>query len=104
MERMRIGLCDKVIKIDDLAQRTETLSNPHYVVAELSSITQSEWSITSQQGLQASYQAIILIAEYSGQKIVKIGNTVYKIYRTYKRNTRQIELYLDELVGETNAS
>lgn len=68
------------------------------VIANLRSVSLTEWTDAGQLGLSAQWQATIWSGEYGGQEIVEISGKRYRIYRTYDTG-RRIELYLEEAVG-----
>ena len=68
------------------------------VIANLRSVSLTEWTDAGQLGLSAQWQATIWSGEYGGQEIVEISGKRYHIYRTYDTG-RRIELYLEEMVG-----
>lgn len=68
------------------------------VIAEMRSVSMTEWTNASQLGLQAEYQAIIWANEYDQQEYVEVNGKRYRIYRTYENGDR-VELYLERMVG-----
>ena len=96
-KRRKISLISVEHDQDEIGQIVETETAVE-VIATLQSVSQNEWTDAGQLGLAAQYQAVIWSFEYHGEEIVDIGEKRYKVYRTYDTG-RQIELYLEELVG-----
>lgn len=67
--------------------------------ALIDSITGTEFYQTGLLNIRPSCRAVIWTAEYSGQELVEIDGKRYKVYRTFKRNQDETELYLEEKVG-----
>ena len=70
---------------------------PTEVIAEINSVSQSEFSKAAQIGITSEFQISMWSGEYAGQEYVKIGNDRYHVYRTYDTGDRRIELYLEEM-------
>ncbi len=68
------------------------------VIAEMRSVSMTEWTNASQLGLQAEYEAIIWADEYNQQEFVDINGRRYHVYRTYENGDR-VELYLERVIG-----
>ena len=68
------------------------------VIADMQSVSLTEWTNASQLGLQAEYRAIIWANEYNKQEYADIEGRRYRIYRTYETGDR-VELYLERMVG-----
>ena len=84
----------------DLRQEIITEGSPVSVLAELSSISRSEFFAAGAAGYKPSLTATIYSFEYSNETIVEIGTKRYSVYRTYNRaEDDKIELYLEEKEG-----
>ena len=68
------------------------------VIADMQSVSLTEWTNASQLGSQAEYRAIIWANEYNKQEYADIEGRRYRIYRTYETGDR-VELYLERMVG-----
>ena len=92
-----IQLASTTVNNDTIGQpvQTETTTD---VIADLRSVTLTEWTNARQLGLSASYQAVVWSNEYSGQEYVYVSSKKYHVYRTYETGDK-IELYLEEMVG-----
>lgn len=102
-EQLLIYLVTETYQTDALNQQVplETLAP---VWARLESIGRSEWASAGQQGLNPQIKAVTAYVNYSGQKIVQIGEGQdaqrYGVYRTYHVfDTDEVELYLEYKVG-----
>jgi len=77
----------------------ETISNP--ICGELHSITQQEWFMAAQKGLNAEGMVKLRdMADYNKEMFLEIDNTRYSIYRTYLTDDGGIELYYRKKVGD----
>lgn len=94
----------KVVTITgELNQKIESSRTSSAVYADLSSVTRAEFFAAGSMGLKPSLVATIYSFEYNDEKIVKIGNKLYSVYRTYQRvENDKIELYLEEREGTAN--
>lgn len=70
------------------------------VIAEVSSISQSEFMDAGQIGLKPSLRFEIWTAEYSGQENVEMDGTRYSVYRTFNRIDGRTELYTERRSGD----
>ena len=70
------------------------------VIAEISSITQSEFMDAGQIGLKPDLRFEVWTAEYNGQENVEMDGTRYSVYRTYKRSDGRTELYTERRSGD----
>lgn len=98
----KLTLIKEVSGKDDIGQVTETESKTT-LIAEVSSVTQSEFMQGQQDGLSPAYVFKISIFGYSGERIVEFGGDRYSIYRTYLPDDNHIELYTELEVGSHTA-
>lgn len=77
--------------VDDIG---DTISTPikRKVLADISSIKQSEFYQAQANGLKPEFTFIIRTFEYKGENSVQHGNKMYRILRTYDRLDGNIEL------------
>lgn len=77
--------------VDDIG---DIISTPieRKVLADISSIKQSEFYQAQANGLKPEFTFIIRAFEYKGEKSVKYSNKIYRILRTYDRLDGNIEL------------
>lgn len=67
--------------------------------AQVDSVTGQEFTNAGLLNIQPSFRAVVWVAEYDGQKIVEMDGKRFGVYRTYKRNSEEIELYCQEEMG-----
>lgn len=86
-----IHLITYVNNVDDIG---DIISMPieRKVLADISSIKQSEFYQAQANGLKPEFTFIIRAFEYRGEESVKYGNKTYRILRTYDRLDGNIEL------------
>lgn len=65
----------------------------------LDSITGTEFYQSGLLGIQPSLRATVWLSEYKDQTMCEVEGKRYRIYRTYKRNLDEIELYMEERGG-----
>lgn len=88
----------KSYSTDAMGQRVPALTE-RQVLCDVRSVGQTEFFEAGRNGLQAALQVIMLSQEYQGETECRIGEKLYRIYRTYKRRTDELELYLESRVG-----
>jgi len=85
---------------DDLNQVVEKLRTSATVMAEIDSVTKSEFYEAGRLGLQPDFRATIYDFEYTDEPIVKWNGKLYSVYRTYYINgADRVELYCTERGG-----
>ena len=67
----------------------------------MSSVTASEFFEGGRNGLKPDYRMSLFFGDYHGEEMLEFNGQTYAIYRTYKRTTDTIELYV-ERKGGTN--
>lgn len=92
-----ITLVSVTTNYDEIGQPVATETSTE-VIAEMRSVSMTEWTNASQLGLSAEYEAIIWANEYDTQEFADIDGERYHIYRTYDTGYR-MELYLERMVG-----
>ena len=78
---------------------TETTSK---LIAEVRSVSQSEYMNGKQSGLTPSYVFRVSMFGYAGQKILLYKGARYSVYRTYEADDNYVELYTECELGVTN--
>lgn len=91
-------LRSKTYDTDSMGQRVPRLMERR-VFCDVRSVGQTEFFEAGRNGLQAALQVVMLGPEYQGETECRIDDKLYRIYRTYKRRTDEIELYLESRVG-----
>lgn len=93
---------------DELGQHV-----PHTVARKvycnIASVTGAEFFTAGQSGIQPQYRVTMFRFDYHHEETVNIGGSQvggdviggmnYSVYRTYLRNTDEIELYLEKKAG-----
>ena len=97
----KITLITETITTDDIGQPKATEATLD-VIAEVRSITQSEYMNARQSGITPAYSFRISVFAYGGQKVLKYDGTRYRIYRTYEADDNTIELYAEYETGVSN--
>lgn len=75
---------------------TETTRN---VFVNVRSISSQEFYEAGQSGIQPQYEFIMFAPDYDGELTVEYRGRRYHVYRTYIRNTDELELYCEERAG-----
>lgn len=95
-----IELIEVVTEKDELNQVVEKTRTTTTTIAEIGSVSQTEFFSGGRLGLTPSLKAIVYDFEYSGEPIVKWNGRLYSIYRTfYVNGSDKLELYLEERGG-----
>jgi SPP1 family predicted phage head-tail adaptor len=97
----KIALISTEYTQDDLGEWTETQTKTE-VFAMVNSVTMSEFYQAGLQGFKPDYRFSVWMTEYNDQELVEYKGKVYSVYRTYRRDDRRIELYVNEKKGEEN--
>lgn len=94
----KITLITEVINTDAIGQitTTETTSD---LIAEVRSVSRSEFMEGSQTGLAPSFVFRVSMFGYTAQKILVYKGVRYSIYRTYETDDNYVELYCEREVG-----
>lgn len=75
---------------------TETAST---VWADIQSASGTAWSEAGVLGIKADLTAYMPVVNYGGQKVADIDGVRYAVYRTYRTDADEVQLYLQEEVG-----
>lgn len=76
---------------------------PREVLAQVNSVTRSEFFEGGRNGLNPEYVFSIFFADYNEERLLEYNGKRYGIYRTYLGRTDYVELYA-ERKGGTNGS
>ena len=89
---------------DEIGQEIDLGATESEVFATKHSIGQTEFYSAAQAGLEPDFKLRVSVFDYNGEKIVKVGDVLYKIYRTFEIETSEkIELYCTRASGITLA-
>lgn len=95
-----IDLVEVITTQGSLNQTVEQTRTTATVIAQVDSVTQTEFFNGGRIGLKPSLKATIYDFEYSDEPIIKVGSKLYSVYRTFYINgTDMVELYLEEKGG-----
>lgn len=87
--------------LDSLNQPVKTPSEKT-VIAEVRSISRSEYFQGRQGGLTPDISFLVSVFDYSGEPIVEYNGKKYPVYRTYEADENYIEIYCQVEGGVTN--
>lgn len=103
-----IILIHEQYETDAMGQRVP-VQHSHEVFCNVSSVTGTEWFSGGQNGIRPEYRVTMFAPDYHGEEVVNIGGCIdncevsgginYTVYRTYYRNTDELELYLERRTG-----
>lgn len=69
------------------------------IFCKVKEISRSEFYQAKQQNLQAEYMFEIFYADYEHETLLKYDDTIYTIYRTFRRGDR-LEIYAQRRLGD----
>lgn len=98
----KLELITETISRDSIGQITTTESTAE-LIAEVRSVSQSEYMNGKQSGISPAYVFRVSLFGYSGQTIVKYNDVKYSVYRTYETDDNYVELYAEKAIGVTDA-
>jgi hypothetical protein len=91
------------IQTNDLLEQVEGDGTRSEVFGRVESVTRAEWFEGGREGMNPALVFITPAVNYSGEPEAELQGVRYRIYRTYrKRDTDEVELYLEEKVGVAN--
>ena len=86
---------------DSIGQEVEQETMSEVICGELHSVTQQEWYMAAQKGLNAEGMIKLRdLADYNKELFLEIEDVRYSIYRTYLTDDGGIELYYRKKVGD----
>ena len=87
---------------DEIGQEIDLGTTESEVFATKHSIGQAEFYSAAQAGLEPDFKLRVSVFDYNGEKIVKVDNILYKVYRTFELEAdEKIELYCTRSSGIT---
>ena len=98
-----IKLLKTVETLDALNQPTKTETSKS-AVAELRSVTRSEYFQGRQGGLVPDLSFLVSVFDYDGETAVEYNSKRYEVYRTYETDDNYVELYAQVAGGVTNGT
>lgn len=94
----KIKLISQTADQDEIGQLSPKETSKE-VIAEVVSVTRTEFMEGSQSGLSPAFAFRISAFAYSGEKTVEYLNARYEVYRVYEADQNYIELYVQFAVG-----
>lgn len=70
------------------------------IMADVSSVSLTEFMSAGQIGLKPDYRLLVWSYEYNGEPNLIMDEVRYSIYRTYKRPDGRTELYVERRSGD----
>lgn len=80
---------------DELGQEIEGDISERLIFCTEKSISRAEFNAAGQQGNKPELQLIVDSDEYDGESKVKFEGSVYFVYRSYRRDDGNTELYCE---------
>lgn len=80
-----------------ILQRTDT---ERMVFCNVSSVTQREFFEGGRNGLNPEFRFTMFFYDYADEELVKYNDVMYKVYRTYRTDNDEIELYVQRKFGD----
>lgn len=93
-----IQLLTTTYTADAIGQRVPT-ETARQVFCDVQSVTRSEWLDAGNRGFKPEYRVTMFAPDYAGEQVVVFEGVRYTIYRTYRRQDDDIELYLERRAG-----
>lgn len=95
----RITLEAPTYQQDGLNQFVQTGVTTREIFCAVENVHRAEWFAAAQAGMKAQYRVIIWADEYRGETVAILNGVRYSIYRTYRPNGEDMELYLEQKAG-----
>ena len=87
-----------VSSLDEYGQETFT-ETTRQVFCKVTSANRAEFFEARQTGLEPEYVFVTQPTNYEGERILTYEGVRYQIYRTYRRDADNLELYAQKQVG-----
>lgn len=84
---------------DGLKQFVQVGVTTREIFCSVRNVRRSEWFSAAQAGLKAQYCVTVWADEYQGETVAILNGVHYSIYRTYRPNGEDMELYLEQKAG-----
>ena len=94
----KVKLIKKTYTVDTIGQKIATETETE-VLADVLSISQSEFAASGALGFKPLLQFQLWQREYSNEDILEYEDERYQIYRTYNNPNGRTELYAQKDVG-----
>ena len=86
-------------KQDAMCQYVPDGKTTRDIFCKIQNVKRSEWAAAATRGLKAAWCITIWADEYQGETVAILDGIRYGIYRTYRPNTEEMELYLEQKAG-----
>lgn len=73
------------------------------VMAQVNSVTASEFFDGGRNGLNPEYKFTIFLFDYEGERVIEYNGLRYAVYRTYEGRNDNLELYCERKGGTNGA-
>ena len=90
---------EPTITYDDIGNPIESEPIETIIFCEVNSISRNEFYNASMAGLKPSIVFTIHSYEYNDEEKIKFNEKDYKVMRTYLKNTEEIELTCEKVIG-----
>ena len=74
------------------------------VYCNVSSVTQSDWYEGGRNGLNPEYRFTMFFYDYADEEIIRYNGKEYTVYRTYRAENDEIELYCQRKQGNVTSN
>lgn len=99
MDRSEVITLISVEKSKDAYGMETRTESKRDVFVDVRSISVNEFYEAGQNGLQPQYEFIMFGPDYYDEKIVEYHGQRYSVYRTYRRTSDDLELYVEDRAG-----
>lgn len=101
LKQTPIYLVDQIYSENDAGIISEQPTE-RMVLADVTSVSLSEWSEGSRIGLNPEIRFTMFAPDYQGEEILKYNGRYYSVYRTYIGRNHKVDLYCERRHGTEN--
>lgn len=101
LKQTPIYLVDQIYSENDAGIISEQPTE-RMVLADVTSVSLSEWSEGSRIGLNPEIRFTMFAPDYQGEEILKYNGRYYSVYRTYIGRNHKVDLYCERRHGTDN--
>lgn len=101
LKQTPIYLVDQIYSENDAGIISEQPTE-RMVLADVASVSLSEWSEGSRIGLNPEIRFTMFAPDYQGEEILKYNGRYYSVYRTYIWRNHKVDLYCERRHGTDN--
>lgn len=99
MDRSDVIKLIKVTKTQDKYGVWREELTPRQVYCDVSSVSAAEFFEGGRNGLNPYFRMTVFFADYEGETLLEYQGSTYSVYRTYKKRTDEVELYVERKGG-----